>query len=115
MRWFASLVVLCLLAGTGVRPRAELREPHAATELAAAEGVAALVSSRRGGTIVPEIRHRGVGPFVVTPVAPALVAPTRRIAPAPRGPVEHGSSVVLRVHSARGPPSGRFSVEIHRS
>ncbi len=113
MRWFASLVVLCLLAGTGVRPRAaEVRERPDAAHLTTADGLVALVSSRRGGTITPEQR---LPAFVVTPVAPALIPPMRVALPALRTPIARHVPEYLRPHSARGPPSGGFFVESTRS
>jgi len=112
MRWFASLVVLCLLAGSGVRPRADLREPHAAQQLSAADGLVPLVSARRGGAAPHELR---LTPFVITPVAPAIVPPARTALPATRGPIACLLPEQLRVHSARGPPSGGFFVETTRS
>jgi len=109
MRWFASLVVLCLLAGSGVRPRAEVRErPDAAAQLTAADGMVPLVSPRRGGAITPEQR---LAVFVITPVSTALVAPAQTVLPAPRVTIARHLPESLRPHSARGPPSTGFSVE----
>jgi hypothetical protein len=109
MRWFASLVVLCLLAGSGVRPRApNVRERSDAAQLTAADGLVPLVSPRRGGAVTPEQR---LTVFVVTPVAPALVPPARVALPAPRLSIARHVPQSLRPHSARGPPSGGFSVE----
>ncbi len=112
MRWFASLVVLCLLAGTGVRPRVETREPHETQRLAAAEGLVPLVSSRRGGAAAPEVR---LAPFVVIPVGPAIVPPAQTLLPASHGPIARRIAEAFRIHSARGPPGGRLSVDITRS
>lgn len=109
MRWFASLVVLCLVAGSGVRPRAEVREPHATQQLAAAEGVVPLVSARRGHSL-PELGHRGQALFVITPVAPAIVAPAQVALPAARAQVAQYVRQSLRVHAARGPPSGELTL-----
>jgi hypothetical protein len=107
MRWFASLVVLCLLAGSGVRPRAEARERPDAAHLEATDGLVPLVSQRRGGAITPEQR---LAVFVITPVAPALVPPARVPLPALRVPIARHVPESLRPHSARGPPSGGLSV-----
>ncbi|CAN5781878.1 hypothetical protein BH11MYX3_BH11MYX3_31290 [soil metagenome] len=112
MRWFASLVVFCLLAGTGVRPRAEIREPHAAQQLAAADGLVPLVSSRRGGAVAPEGR---LPLFIITPVAPAIVPPRQTVLPASRGPIAGRIAGSPRIDSARGPPGGRLSVDLTRS
>jgi len=109
MRWFASLVVLCLLAGSGVRPRpaGNARERPDASQLTTADGLVPLVSPRRGGAVTPEQR---LTVFVVTPVAPALVPPARVALPAPRVAIARHVPAALRPHSARGPPSGGFSV-----
>ncbi len=113
MRWFASLVVLCLLAGSGVRPRAEVRvaghdRPDAASTIAAAEGLVPLVSSRRGGVVTPEQR---LTVFVVTPTTPAPLPPARFALPAPRVEIARPVLAAFRPHSARGPPRGGFVVE----
>lgn len=116
MRWFASLVVLCLLAGSG-RPRAQVRaevhdRPDAASTLAAAEGLVPLVSSRRGGAVTPEQR---LTVFVVTPATPAPLPPARFALPALRTAITHHVLSAQRPHSARGPPRGGFVVESIRS
>ncbi len=112
MRWFASVVVLCLLAGSGVRPRVDVRERTNSAQLTAADGLVPLVSPRRGGAVAPEQR---LTVFVITPVASALVPPARLALPAPRVSIARHVPASLRPHSARGPPSGGFSVESTRS
>lgn len=113
MRWFAPLVVLCLLAGSGVRPRTEIWErPDGASQLQAADGLIPLVSARRGSAVTPDQR---LGTFVVTPVAPAPLPPARVALPAPRVVIARHVPASLRPHSARGPPSGGFLVESTRS
>lgn len=112
MRWFASLVVLCLLAGSGVRPRAEARERPDAAQISAADGLLPLVSPRRGGVVTPEQR---LAAFVISPVTPALVSPPRVALPAARLVLSRYVPEAQRPHSARGPPRGGFVVESIRS
>lgn len=113
MRWFASFVVLCLLSVSGVRPRAaEAHERPDAAHLTVADGLLPLVSPRRGSAAALEQRLTA---FVITPVAPALIPPMSVVLPAPRTSIAYHVPEYLRPHSARGPPSGGFSVKSTRS
>ncbi len=112
MRWFASLVVLCLLAGSGAPPRAEVRAPYGPQRLASADAVAPLVSSRRGGAVTPDVR---LAVFTVTPVALTIVAPAQTVLPASRGPIAQPLAGAPRSYSARGPPDGPLAGGITRS
>jgi hypothetical protein len=102
MRWIASLVVLCLMAASGVRPaRAEVRDPPAG-QLVAAKGLAASVTARRSSAVASELRLHA---FVVEP-APALPAPPTASWFA-AGAVTPRPDLVARPScSARGPPVG---------
>ncbi|MBA3465320.1 MAG: hypothetical protein H0T46_35640 [Deltaproteobacteria bacterium] len=109
MRWLASLVVLCLVAGTAVRPAAPLRDADRQSEqqLRDADGVVPLVSPRRAG-IAPDLRFTYAA---VAPTTPVLFPPSRaRIA-------DVGARAVrplpldVRASSPRGPPKNRFLVE----
>jgi hypothetical protein len=105
MRWLASLIVLALVAATGVRPAVPVRTADGHSQkLEAADGVA-LVSARRGSTAAPELRSQ---PTAIAAVTPALPAPPRvRIAQAAARP-----RILLpldaRAATARGPPDERF-------
>ena len=101
MRWFASLVVLCLLAGSGTRPRVDLRTAQATEKVSAADGLVALVMPRRGA-VVPEVR---VPPFAIAPLPAAPLPPCRVAVPAPRGPLALFVPAPASTRSARGPPS----------
>jgi hypothetical protein len=108
MRWLASLVVLCLVAATGVRPAAPLRgtDRQSEQQLRDADGVVPLVSARRAG-IAPELRFTYAA---VSPNAPSLVPPSRaRIADA-AARIVRLLPLDVRAASARGPPSRRFLV-----
>ena len=111
MRWFASLVVLCLLAGTtgNVRPRVLTCEKRETGDLrmTSADGALPLVTARRAAAPAPEQRFV---PFAIVPAAPSFVAPPRALVLVALTPNPQLAPTSGRATSARGPPDG-FSVE----
>lgn len=106
MRWIASLVVVCLVAATGVRPiRAETRDPHdtRASTILETHGLAPSVTLRRHGAPGPDARLQ---PFVLTAHAAALIPPVSVTLAAPGGAPTTITITVHRARSSRGPPEG---------
>ncbi|MCE9574296.1 MAG: hypothetical protein K8W52_14205 [Deltaproteobacteria bacterium] len=99
MRWLASLVVLCLLAAGGPRPRVEAREPRGA-QLQAPDGVAPQLSARRS-VAAPEQR---LAPFVLAPRAPAIALVVAIAVRDATIAVARPPGVARLAHAARGPP-----------
>ena len=106
MRWIASLVVVCLVAATGVRPirgGVERRDPHAASILdAQPHGLAASATNRRANPGVPDARLQA---FVVT-AAIAFVPPAGVALLAPGSEPSRPVIAPRLSRSSRGPPVG---------
>ncbi len=111
MRWFASLVVLCLLAGTtgNVRPRVLTCEKRETGDLrmTSADGALPLVTARRAAAPAPDQRFIA---FAIVSAAPSFVAPPRALVEDALFPSAQLAPTPGRATSARGPPDG-FSVE----
>jgi hypothetical protein len=107
VRWFASLVVLCLLAGSAgnVRPRVDLRR-DAAGDLRMAGGDRALplVTAARPTRSAPDLR---LVSFAIVPAAPAVITPQRALAAVSLAPATLSAPTPGRATSARGPPNAR--------
>lgn len=111
MRWFASLVVLGLLAGSAgnVRPRVDLKRDAAGDlRMASADGALPLVTARRHSTPAPEQRFV---PFAVVPHTPSFVTPPRALVLLAVTPPVQLAPTPGRATSARGPPDDTVSVE----
>ena len=106
MRWIASLIVVCLVAATGVRPiraAGERRDPHAAALLdAQPHGLTASATSRRANPGVPDARLQA---FVVA-TAIAFVPPARVALLAPSSEPSRPVLAPRLSRSSRGPPVG---------
>jgi len=106
MRWIASLVVVCLMAATGVRPirgGSERRDPHAAALLdAQPHGLAASATTRRAHPGVPDARLQA---FVVA-TAFTFVPPARVALLAPGSEPSRPVLTPRLSRSSRGPPVG---------
>lgn len=111
VRWFASLVVLCLLAGTGanVRPRVDLKRADAGDlRMASTDDALPLVTARRASAPAPEQRFVA---FAIVPAAPSFVTPPRALVSIALAPATQLAPTPGHATSARGPPDDRFSVE----
>lgn len=110
MRWFASLVVLCLLAGStgNVRPRVDLKREAGELRMTSADGALPLVTARRTATPAPEQRFV---PFAIVPAAPSFVTPPRAFVSLAFAPATHFAPTPGRATSARGPPADGFFVQ----
>ncbi len=102
MRWIASLVVLCLMAASGVRPApADTSDPQA-EQLEAAKGLAASLTARRTNAGASDLRLQV---FILAP-APALPTAVHAIWWDPEVATLRPSAGLRLSCSARGPPVG---------
>ena len=107
VRWFASLVVLCLLVGSAgnVRPRVDLRRDVSGdVRMTRADGALPHVTARRATPRVPLSPGHEVVPLAVLPLAPSVRSPPRELVERALAPATPFASNVSRAPSARGPP-----------